>query len=238
MTLPDLAPSRVDLVTVIAVTVAVLALLVWALLPIGASSVPAPTVASLVRHTERRPVASNLIQTFAVLRRPEPSTAPAMPRGVAVSMLSRGAFLLNLARARGSLRSAGRASGSFLGAAECASWHRRMRRCHGVRWRAGRPAPMGAWPRPRRAARRHWCTDWRQTEAARFRSCWPLDRTCARRCTATSTLRPCAPQATVSSSGRRLVGLFKPDRPSWPGRSVAVVAGTCRSFRGCPTASC
>jgi hypothetical protein len=89
-------------ISVIAVTVAVLALLVWTLLPIGAgrSSLPAPTVASLVRRTERRPVAFRLIRTFAVLRRPEPSTAPAMSRGVAVSMLSRGAFLLNLARAR------------------------------------------------------------------------------------------------------------------------------------------
>lgn len=102
MTMPALAPRRVEFVSVIAVTVAVLALLVWTLLPIGAgpSSLPAATVASLVRHTERRPVAFGLIRTFAVLRRPEPSTAPAMPRGVAASMLSRGAFLLNLARAR------------------------------------------------------------------------------------------------------------------------------------------
>lgn len=40
-------------------------------------------------------------------------------------------------------------------------------------------------------------------------------------------------QATLSSSGRRLVGLFKPDRPSSHRRSVAVAAGTWRSFRGC-----
>jgi hypothetical protein len=101
-----------------------------------------------------------------------------------------------------------------------------------------RPAPLGVWPRPRRADRRHWCTDLRQTEAALFRSCWHLDRTCARGCAATSSLLRCAPQATLSSSGRRLVGLFKPDRPSRHRRSVAVVAGTLRSLRGCPTASC
>lgn len=102
MTLPALALRRVEFASVIAVTVAVLALLGWTLLPIGAgpSSLPAPTVAMLVRRTESRPVAFRLIRTFAVLQRPEPSTPRAMPRGVAVRMLSRGAFLLNLARAR------------------------------------------------------------------------------------------------------------------------------------------